>query len=110
MEDVKIDISDAPQFIELVYFIIHAFNAINDGEVYKFALSKEDIMLLLHFILKSVFCITMDGLEEEMAISLLDTSFKLVRIEVLPLISKKWYHKFSKLWCCKKKKVIEDLC
>jgi hypothetical protein len=63
-------------------------------------------MILLHFILKSVFTLTLKGEEEQMAIGLLDTSFKLVHLEVLPLISKRWYHKFR---VCRAKKVIEDL-
>jgi hypothetical protein len=110
MEDGKIDINDAPQFIQLVYFIIHAFNEINDGEIFKFAVTKEHVMLLLHFVLKSVFCLTLDGEEEKMAISLLDTSFKLVKIEVCPLVSKKWYHRFMNVFCIfRKKKVLEDI-
>jgi hypothetical protein len=106
LADGKIDINDAPQFIQLVYFIIHSFNNINNGEVFKFAVSREHVMLLLHFILKSVFCLTLDGEEEQMAFGLVDTSFKLVKIEVCPLISKRWYHKFR---VCRAKKVIEDL-
>jgi len=106
LADGKIDINDAPQFNQLVYFIIHSFNNINHGEVYKFEVSREHVMLLLHFILKSVFCLTLDGDEEQMAIGLLDTSFKLVKIEVSPLISKRWYHRFR---ICRAKKVIEDL-
>jgi len=108
MEDGKIDIGDAPQFIQLVYLVIHSFNDINDGEVYKFAVSKEHVMLLLHYILKCVFCLTLDGAEEQMAISLLDTSFKLVKIKVCPLISKRWYHSFRKCWFWKKPKTLED--
>ncbi len=106
LADGKIDINDAPQFIQLVYFIIHSFNNINNGEVFKFAVSREHVMLLLHFILKSVFCLTLDGMEEQMAFGLVDTSFKLVKIEVCPLVSKRWYHKFR---ICRTKKVIEDL-
>ena len=106
LADGKIDINDAPQFIQLVYFIIHSFNNINNGEVFKFAVSREHVMLLLHFILKSVFGLTLDGEEEQMAFGLVDTSFKLVKIEVCPLISKRWYHKFR---VCRAKKVIEDL-
>jgi hypothetical protein len=110
MDDGKIDINDAPQFIQLVYFIIHAFNEINDGEIYKFPVSKEHVMLLLHFILKSVFCLTLDGEEEVMAVGLLDTSFKLVRIEVCPLASRKWYDVFRKFFgCFRKKKSLEDI-
>ena len=106
LADGKIDINDAPQFNQLVYFIIKSFNNINQGKVYRFYVSREHVMILLHFILKSVFTLTLKGEEEQMAIGLLDTSFKLVHLEVLPLISKRWYHKFR---MCHAVKEIEEL-
>jgi hypothetical protein len=106
LSDGKIDINDAPQFNQLVYFIIKSFNNINQGKVYRFYISSEHVMILLHFILKSVFTLTLKGEEEQMAIGLLDTSFKLVQIEVLPLISKRWYHRFT---ICHAVKEIEEL-
>ena len=36
LSDGKIDINDAPQFNQLVYFIIKSFNNINQGKVYRF--------------------------------------------------------------------------
>jgi hypothetical protein len=106
LADGVIDINDAPQFNQLVYFIIKSFNDINHGKVYRFHISREHVMLLLHFILKSVFSLTLKGQEEQMAIGLLDTSFKLVQLEVLPLVSKRWYHKFR---ICSDVKDIEDI-
>jgi len=106
LSDGVIDINDAPQFNQLVYFIIKSFNEINQGKVYRFYVSRDHVMLLLHFILKSVFSLTLKGQEEQMAIGLLDTSFKLVQLEVLPLISKRWYHKFR---ICSDVKDIEDI-
>jgi hypothetical protein len=106
LSDGKIDINDAPQFNQLVYFIIKSFNNINQGKVYRFYVSRDHVMLLLHFILKSVFTLTLKGDEEQMAIGLLDTSFKLVQLEVLPLISKRWYHRFR---VCHAVKEIEEL-
>ena len=106
LADGKIDINDAPQFNQLVYFIIKSFNNINQGKVYRFYVSRDHVMILLHFILKSVFILTLKGEEEQMAIGLLDTSFKLVQLEVLPLISKRWYHKFR---VCHSVKEIEEL-
>ena len=106
LADGKIDINDAPQFNQLVYFIIKSFNNINQGKVYRFYVSRDHVMILLHFILKSVFTLTLKGEEEQMAIGLLDTSFKLVQLEVLPLISKRWYHKFR---ICHAVKEIEEL-
>lgn len=106
LADGVIDINDAPQFNQLVYFIIKSFNDINHGKVYRFHISREHVMLLLHFILKSVFSLTLKGQEEQMAVGLLDTSFKLVQLEVLPLVSKRWYHKFR---ICSDVKDIEDI-
>ena len=106
LSDGVIDINDAPQFNQLVYFIIKSFNDINQGKVYRFHVSREHVMLLLHFILKAVFSLTLKGQEEQMAIGLLDTSFKLVQLEVLPLVSKRWYHKFR---ICSDVKDIEDI-
>jgi len=106
LSDGKIDINDAPQFNQLVYFIIKSFNNINQGKVYRYYVSKDQVMTLLHFILKSVFTLTLKGQEEQMAIGLLDTSFKLVQLEVLPLVSKRWYHRFR---ICNSMKEIEEL-
>jgi hypothetical protein len=89
-----------------VYFIIKSFNNINQGKVYRYYVSKDQVMTLLHFILKSVFTLTLKGQEEQMAIGLLDTSFKLVQLEVLPLVSKRWYHRFR---ICNSMKEIEEL-
>lgn len=106
LSDGIIDINDAPQFNQLVYYIIKSFNEINHGKVYRFFISREHVMLLLHFVLKSVFTLTLKGQEEQMAIGLLDTSFKLVKLEVLPIVSKRWYHRFR---ICKSAKQIEDI-
>ena len=106
LSDGIIDVNDAPQFNQLVYYIIKSFNDINQGKVYRFYVSREHVMLLLHFVLKSVFSLTLKGQEEQMALGLLDTSFKLVQLEVLPIVSKRWYHRFR---ICKSAKQIEDI-
>ena len=106
LSDGVIDINDAPQFNQLVYYIIKSFNELNNGKVYRFYVSREHVMLLLHFVLKSVFTLTLKGQEEQMAIGLLDTSFKLVQLDVLPIVSKRWYHKFR---ICNSAKRIEDI-
>ena len=106
LSDGVIDVNDAPQFNQLVYYIIKSFNDINQGKVYRFYVSREHVMLLLHFVLKSVFSLTLKGQEEQMALGLLDTSFKLVQLEVLPIVSKRWYHRFR---ICKSAKQIEDI-
>jgi len=106
LSDGVIDINDAPQFNQLVYYIIKSFNDINQGKVYRFYVSREHVMMLLHFVLKSVFSLTLKGQEEQMALGLLDTSFKLVQLEVMPIVSKRWYHRFR---ICKAAKQIEDI-
>jgi hypothetical protein len=106
LSDGVIDINDAPQFNQLVYYIIKSFNDINQGKVYRFYVSREHVMMLLHFVLKSVFSLTLKGQEEQMALGLLDTSFKLVQLEVLPIASKRWYHRFR---ICRTAKQIEDI-
>jgi len=106
LSDGVIDINDAPQFNQLVFYIIKSFNDINQGKVYRFYVSRDHVMTLLHFVLKSVFSLTLKGQEEQMALGLLDTSFKLVQLEVLPIISKRWYHRFR---ICKTAKQIEDI-
>jgi hypothetical protein len=106
LSDGIIDVNDAPQFNQLVYYIIKSFNDINQGKVYRFYVSREHVMLLLHFVLKSVFSLTLKGQEEQMALGLLDTSFKLVQLEVLPIVSKRWYHRFR---ICRTAKQIEDI-
>jgi len=106
LSDGVIDINDAPQFNQLVYYIIKSFNDINQGKVYRFYVSRDHVMMLLHFVLKSVFSLTLKGQEEQMALGLLDTSFKLVQLEVLPIVSKRWYHRFR---ICKTAKQIEDI-
>ena len=45
LADGVIDINDAPQFNQLVYFIIKSFNEINQGKVYRFHVSREHVML-----------------------------------------------------------------
>jgi hypothetical protein len=106
LSDGVIDINDAPQFNQLVYYIIKSFNELNNGKVYRFYVSREHVMLLLHFVLKSVFTLTLKGQEEQMALGLLDTSFQLVQLDVLPIVSKRWYHKFR---ICNSAKRIEDI-
>jgi hypothetical protein len=106
LSDGVIDINDAPQFNQLVYYIIKSFNELNNGKVYRFYVSRDHVMLLLHFVLKSVFTLTLKGQEEQMALGLLDTSFKLVQLDVLPIVSKRWYHKFR---ICNSAKRIEDI-
>ena len=104
MEDGKVDMSDAPHFVELVYNIICMFNRQNKVQMFEMDLTRENAMNFIHYLMKCIFVLTMTKNEEFMAISMLENSFKLVDVKVMPLTSFKWYNWFC-FWryCCKKK-------
>lgn len=90
MADGKIDMSDAPHFLALIHDCITLFSAdaANNNAV---ALNSNTVVTFLHFVLKCILILTLDGPEEDAALVMLDGSFKLVKLTVLPLIaSKKW--------------------
>lgn len=93
MADGKIDITDAPHFITLIHNVVGLFNRDNSSNNADITITGEKMQLLIHFILKCIFVLTMDGPEEAMAISLLDGSFKLLAITVSPVFKKG-------CWCC----------
>ena len=55
-------------------------------------LNSETVITFIHFVLKCILILTLDGPEEASAIVMLDGSFKLVKLTVLPLVA-------SKTWC-----------
>ena len=90
MADGKIDMSDAPHFLALIHDCIMLFSAdaTSNNAV---ALNSNTVITFLHFVLKCILILTLDGPEEDAALVMLDGSFKLVKLTVLPLIaSKKW--------------------
>lgn len=90
MADGKIDMNDAPHFLALIHDCITMFSvdAANNNAV---ALNSNTVITFLHFVLKCILILTLDGPEEDAALVMLDGSFKLVKLTVLPLIaSKKW--------------------
>ena len=90
MADGKIDMNDAPHFLALIHDCITLFSsdAANNNAV---ALNSNTVVTFLHFVLKCILILTLDGPEEDAALVMLDGSFKLVKLTVLPLIaSKKW--------------------
>ena len=90
MADGKIDMSDAPHFLALIHDCITMFSE-NAAAGAAVALNRNTVITFLHFVLKCILILTLDGAEEEAAIVMLDGSFKLVKLTVLPLIaSKKW--------------------
>ena len=90
MADGKIDMSDAPHFLALIHDCIMLFSA-DAASNNAVALNSNTVVTFLHFVLKCILILTLDGPEEDAALVMLDGSFKLVKLTVLPLIaSKKW--------------------
>jgi hypothetical protein len=87
MEDGKIDMNDANHFLNLIYNIITLFNETSQNS--NITISGEAVMFFLYFIVKCVLILCLDGEEETTAVGLLDTSFKLVSIAVMPLTKMK---------------------
>jgi len=92
MADGKIDMNDAPHFLTLIHDCITLFatEATNSNSV---ALNSNTVITFLHFVLKCILILTLDGPEEDAALVMLDGSFMLVKLTVMPLL-------ISKKWCC----------
>jgi hypothetical protein len=86
MADGKIDMSDAPHFLTLIHDCITLFSADASNTNYV-ALNSNTVITFLHFVLKCILILTLDGPEEDAALVMLDGSFKLVKLTVLPLIA-----------------------
>lgn len=83
MADGKIDMNDANHFLSLIYNIITLFNETSGDNT--ITISGEAVMFFLYFIIKCVLILCLDGEEETTAVGLLDSSFKLVSIAVMPI-------------------------
>ena len=95
MADGKIDMNDAPHFLTLIHDCVTLFatEATNSNAV---ALNSNTVITFLHFVLKCILILTLDGPEEDAALVMLDGSFRLVKLTVMPLlISKNWCACFS---------------
>jgi len=86
MADGKIDMSDAPHFLALIHDCITLFSE-NAAAGTAVALNSTTVITFLHFVLKCILILTLDGPEEAAALVMLDGSFKLVKLTVLPLIA-----------------------
>ena len=93
MADGKIDMSDAPHFLTLIHDCITLFSAEAEAVGAAVALNSNTVIVFLHFVIKCILILTLDGPEEDAALVMLDGSFKLVKLTVLPLL-------ISKKWCC----------
>ena len=95
MADGKIDMNDAPHFLTLIHDCITLFttDVANDNSV---ALNSTTVITFLHFVIKCILILTLDGTEEDAALVMLDSSFKLVKLTVMPVIArKKWCSCFT---------------
>jgi len=92
MADGKIDMNDAPHFLTLIHECITLFStdAVAANAV---SLNSNTVINFLHFVIKCILILTLDGPEEDSALVMLDCSFKLVKLTVMPLIA-------GKKWCC----------
>jgi|688.fasta_scaffold375534_1 hypothetical protein len=89
MADGKIDLNDTNHFLTLIYNIINLFNNYTESVNLQITLSTDTIFFFLYFIIKCTLVLTLDGEDETTALGLLDTTFKLVKISILPLSGKK---------------------
>jgi hypothetical protein len=83
MADGKIDMNDANHFLNLIYNIITLFNETSQNS--NITISGDAVMFFLYFIIKATLILCLEGEEENIAIGLLESSFKLVSIAVMPL-------------------------
>ena len=86
MADGKVDMSDAPHFLTLIHDCITLF-ATDAASGNSVTLNSHTVITFLHFVLKCILILTLDGPEEDAALVMLDGSFKLVKLTVLPLIA-----------------------
>lgn len=89
MADGKIDLNDTKHFLNLIYNIINLFNNYTQQLEASLSIDSEVINVFLYFIIKCTLILTLDDNEELTALELLDTTFKLVSLSVLPIVSNK---------------------
>jgi hypothetical protein len=76
--------NDANHFLTLIYNIITLFNE-STQETNDITITGDAVMFFLYFIIKSILLLTLDGEEEKTAVGLLESSFKLVSISLMPI-------------------------
>lgn len=86
LHDGKIDMNDAPYFLELVHNFVTIFTT-NKKNV---SVSNETIVLFLHFVLKCIIILILNNDDEQQVLNLLDKSFELVKLTI----------PFKSKWCC----------
>ena len=89
MDDGKIDLNDTKHFLNLIYNIVNLFNNYTQQLEVSLSIDSTTINVFMYFIIKCALILTLDDNEETVALELLDTTFKLVSISILPIISNK---------------------
>jgi len=89
MLDGKIDLNDTTHFLTLIYNIVNLFNNYTQQLEVSLSINSETVNIFLYFIIKCVLILTLDNNEEAAALGLLDVTFKLVSISVLPISTQK---------------------
>jgi hypothetical protein len=89
MSDGKVDMNDANHFLTLIYNIVTLFNESAQDTNMNISITGDAVMFFLYFIIKCILILCLDGEEETLAIGLLDSSFKLISIAVLPITKMK---------------------
>ncbi len=85
LADGRVDMNDVNHFLNLIHNIISLFNQTSQETDMDITISGDAVMFFLYFIIKCILILCLDGDEETVAIGLLDSSFKLVSLAVLPL-------------------------
>lgn len=96
MRDGKIDLSDSIYFMQLVENLVTLFGEMGKDTNNTVTLTSNTVMYFLYFATKALLVLTLEKQDEQTALTLLDQSFQLVKLAVLPLkpIQCKWK------WCC----------
>ena len=85
LADGRVDMNDVNHFLNLIHNIISLFNQTSQETDMDITISGDAVMFFLYFIIKCILILCLDGDEETLAVGLLDSSFKLVSLAVLPL-------------------------
>jgi hypothetical protein len=85
LADGRVDMNDVNHFLNLIHNIISLFNQTSQETDMDITISGDAVMFFLYFIIKCILILCLEGPEETLAVSLLDSSFKLVSLAVLPL-------------------------
>ena len=87
--DDRIDVNDAPYFLQLIKNIVVYFNQITQNTESVINVQSETVLCFLYFLIKCILILTLNDEDESRAIVLLDNCFNLLSITVLPITKMK---------------------